>query len=157
MIHWGLKTPNHRSVQETEQYLYHVLPLNCRTIQRSWARSQQPARDVIIILRSRRTHNLKQWVTYTRDRSLPTLRWIRGKNYINTVQFLAQTDGLVFLDLNVSSRAAGFNLVLSVYVFFVSQSRESHWLPLYDWQTATVWVKNLLLKKQSHLHLGVSR
>ncbi len=40
------------------------------------------------------------------------------KNYINTVQFLAQTDRFVSLDLNVSSRAAGFNLVLSVYVFF---------------------------------------
>ncbi len=48
------------------------------------------------------------------------------KNYINTVQFLAQTDHFVSLDLNVSSRAAGFNLILSVYVFFLSQSRESH-------------------------------
>ncbi len=36
---------------------------------------------------------------------------------INTVQFLAQTDCFVSLDLNVSSQAAGFNLVLSVYVF----------------------------------------
>ncbi len=35
-----------------------------------------------------------------------------------TVQFLAQTDCFVSLDINVSSRAAGFNLVLSVYVFF---------------------------------------
>ncbi len=67
------------------------------------------------------------------------------KNDINTVQFLAQTDRFVSLDLNVSSLAAGFNLVLSVYVFFYSQSRGSHWLPLYDWQTATVWVKNLCL------------
>ncbi len=40
------------------------------------------------------------------------------KNNINTVQFLAQTDRFVSLHLNVSSRAAGFNLVLSVYVFF---------------------------------------
>ncbi len=80
------------------------------------------------------------------------------KNDINTVRFLAQTNRFVSLDLNVSSRAAGFNLVLSVYVcFFFSQSLESHWLPLYDWQTATVWVKNfvcVILKKQSHLHLG---
>ncbi len=30
-------------------------------------------------------------------------------------------------------------------MFFFSQSRESHWLQLYDWQTATVWVKNLCL------------
>ncbi len=40
-----------------------------------------------------------------------------GQCGINTVQFLAQTDHFVSLDLNVSSRAAGFNLVLSVYVF----------------------------------------
>ncbi len=42
------------------------------------------------------------------------------KYYINTVQFLAQTDRFVSLDLNVSSQAAGFNLVLSVYVFYFS-------------------------------------
>ncbi len=36
------------------------------------------------------------------------------KHDINTVQFLAQTDRFVSLVLNVSSRAAGFNLVLSV-------------------------------------------
>ncbi len=41
------------------------------------------------------------------------------KKDINTVQFLAQTDRFVSLDLNVSSQATGFNLVLSVYVFFI--------------------------------------
>ncbi len=45
------------------------------------------------------------------------MRRIRGKNNINTAQFLAQTDCFVSLDLDVSSRAAGFNLVLSVCVF----------------------------------------
>ncbi len=43
------------------------------------------------------------------------------KNYIKTVQFLAQTDRLVSLQLNVSSRVAGFNVVLSVYAFFLSK------------------------------------
>ncbi len=60
------------------------------------------------------------------------------------------------LDLNVSSRATKL-FVLSVYVFFLSQSREYHWLTLYDWQTATFELNILvcvLLKKQSHLHLG---
>ncbi len=42
---WGLKTRNNRSVQETEQYLYHFLPLINRNVQLSWARSPQPARD----------------------------------------------------------------------------------------------------------------
>ncbi len=42
-IHWGLKTRNNRSVQETEHYLYHLLPLIHRNVQLSW--SQQPACD----------------------------------------------------------------------------------------------------------------
>ncbi len=43
-----------------------------------------------------------------------------------------------------------------IEIVFLSQSSESHWLPIYDWQTATFWVKNLcvLLKKQSHLNIG---
>ncbi len=49
------------------------------------------------------------------------------KNYINTVQFLAQTDRYVSKDFNVSSRAAGFNLVLSVYVIFCLSKP---WVPL---------------------------
>ncbi len=60
-------------------------------------------------------------------------------NDINTVRFPTKTDRFVSLDLNVSSRAAGFNLVLSVD----AQSRGAHWRPLYDWQSTTVWVKNL--------------
>ncbi len=55
-----------------------------------------------------------------------TVRQIRGKNNINTVQFLAQTDRFVSLDLNVLSQAAGFSMVLSVYVFFLSKP----WVPL---------------------------
>ncbi len=44
------------------------------------------------------------------------------KSDINTVQFLAQTDRFVSLDLNVSSRAAGFVGVC----FFLSQICENH-------------------------------
>ncbi len=39
------------------------------------------------------------------------------KNNTNTVPFLAQTDRFLSLDLNVLSRAAGFNLVVSVFFF----------------------------------------
>ncbi len=43
----------------------------------------------------------------------------RGKKYdINTVQFLAQSDRFVSLELNASSRATLSHLVLSVYVLF---------------------------------------
>ncbi len=80
------------------------------------------------------------------------------KSDINTVQFLAQTNRFMSLDLNVLSRAAGLYLVLSVYVFFFSQSCEYHWLALYDWQTATVWVKKKSLFvfywRNKVIHLG---
>ncbi len=52
------------------------------------------------------------------------LQRIWGENDINTVQFLAQTDCFVSLDLDTSSRAAGFNLVLSVYVFLTLKAME---------------------------------
>ncbi len=60
----------------------------------------------------------------------------------------------VSYDLNVSSRAAGFNLVVSVYSFFYSQSHGSHWLPLYMTNGLRLNIFFcVLLKKQSHLHL----
>ncbi len=75
-------------------------------------------------------HKIELKKTYTRI--------LIKKNYINTIQFLKQTDRFVSEDINESqSQAAGFNLVLFL-CFFVSQSRGSHWLPLYDWETATV-------------------
>ncbi len=64
-------------------------------------------------------------------KALRTVRYNSGrsevkkkKKYINSGQFLAQTNRFISLDLNVLPR--GFNLVLSVYVFFDSQSHESH-------------------------------
>ncbi len=62
-------------------------------------------------------------------------------NDINTVQFLAQTDRFVSLDLNVSSRAAGFHLV-SVYCWIhrfnnlcMLFSLSKPWSPL----TSIIW------------------
>ncbi len=45
---------------------------------------------------------------------------LRGKQQ-QTFQFLAQIARSVSQDINASARAAGFNLVLSVYVFFSSK------------------------------------
>ncbi len=91
-IHWGLKTLNNRSVQETEQYLYIFLPLIHRTVQLSWARS----------------HSL--------FRSLPRMRLLCQRTLTHHAPDVVNT-----------LRTVG------------------HWLPLYHWQTATVWVKNLRL------------
>ncbi len=60
------------------------------------------------------------------------------KNYINTVQFLAQTDRFVSMYRHEPQGLIWFCLCM---FFFFSQSHEYHWLPLYDWQAATVWVK----------------
>ncbi len=60
-------------------------------------------------------------------------------NYINTVQFLAQTDCFVFY----RHEPQGLIWFCLCMLGFVSQSRGSHRLPLYDWQTWTGWVKNL--------------
>ncbi len=91
MIHWGLKTRNNRSVQETEQYLYNLALIH-RNVQLSWARS----------------HNSRCHIS--------TCSGIKHKkNYINTVQFHC----FVSWDLDVSSRTTGFNLVLSEYVFCI--------------------------------------
>ncbi len=79
------------------------------------------------------------------------------KNNINTVQFLAQTNRFLSLDLNVSSRAARFNLVLSVYVFFsvkaVSPIDCYYMTDRLQRFELKIFVC-VLLKKQSHLHLG---
>ncbi len=52
-------------------------------------------------------------------------------NNINIFQFLAQTDCFVSLDINVSSRAARFNLNLCVHGFFTlkySVSSDCHYM-----------------------------
>ncbi len=71
-----------------------------------------------------------------------TVRWIRGKKQYKYCSVSCTDRSFnVFTPQCYRHEPQG----LSVYAFLVSQSRGSHWLPLYDWQTATVWVKNLRL------------
>ncbi len=79
------------------------------------------------------------------------------KNDINTVQFLAQTDRFMSLDLNILSRAAGFNLVLSVYVILTLKAVEPidcHYMTDSLQRFELKIFVCVLLKKQSHLNLG---
>ncbi len=84
------------------------------------------------------------------------MRWIRGKkNNINSVQFLTQTDRFVSLDLDVSSRAAGFNLVLSVYVFLSLKAVspiDCHYMTDRLQRIEFKIFVCILLKRQNHLH-----
>ncbi len=63
------------------------------------------------------------------------------KDDINTVQFLTQTDCFISMYCQESQGL----IWICLCMFFYSQRFCAHWLPLNDWQTATVWVKNLRL------------
>ncbi len=108
-------------------------PLQCLTVLSAFTTAGVWCVNVLWHSRRMRGSNLSRvYVTHCLDR----FRACGGsevKNAINTVQFLAQTDCLVSKDLNVSSRAAGFNLVLSVYGFFLLSKP---WVPL----TAIIWL-----------------
>ncbi len=65
------------------------------------------------------------------------------KNDINTVRFLTQTARSCLRPSMCSYDGELFNLDFSVHVLFPSY-RDGHlYLPLYDWQTRTVWPKNI--------------
>ncbi len=134
------KDTNDRSVQETQQYLYCFFtsdPPHCPTVLSAFTTASMWR--VFLLYGGSQSYKCIT-ATYLSNGPLTLLIEIvdrvsiRGKkkNDINTVEFLAQTDRFMSLDLNVSSPAAGFNLVLSVYVFFLSKL----WVPL----TAIIWL-----------------
>uniref|UniRef100_A0A672LYE3 aromatase n=1 Tax=Sinocyclocheilus grahami TaxID=75366 RepID=A0A672LYE3_SINGR len=88
----------------------------------------------------RRRRRVRHRLSRTRSGQFRHCSALEVKNNIYTVQFLAQTDRFVSLHINVSSRAAGFNLVLFVNVFLTLKALK-------------IFVC-VLLKKQIHLHLG---
>ncbi len=106
-IHWGLKTRNDRSVQETEQYLSFFFftsdPPHCPTVLSAFTKAS--AWRVFFFLLYSRSQTYKCiTATYLSNGPLTlstiSIRsqcgWIRGKkNNINTVQFFAQTDCFV--------------------------------------------------------------
>ncbi len=70
---------------------------------------------------------------------------------------VSSTDRFVSLDLNVSSQAAGVNLVFSVYVFFFLKAVSPIYCHYMTDRLQRFALKNVvcvLLKKKSHLHLG---
>ncbi len=141
-IHWGLKTRNNRSVQETEQYLCHFLPLIHRNVQLSWARSQQPPRDA-------------STCSGIKDTCAEAICRVYMSLIVYTVTMSDVYESMS--DLNVSSRAAGFNLVLSVYVFLTPKAVgpiDCHYMTDRLQRFELKIFVCVLLKKQSHLHLG---
>ncbi len=72
--------------------------------------------------------------------------WISGKKNIYKYCSVSCTDRsfLVFRPQSIV-RSRRVSLGFVSVCFFDFPSRESHWLQLYDWLTATVWVKNLCM------------
>uniref|UniRef100_A0A672M3Q6 aromatase n=1 Tax=Sinocyclocheilus grahami TaxID=75366 RepID=A0A672M3Q6_SINGR len=95
----------------------------------------------------RRRRRVRHRLSRTRSGQFRHCSALEVKNNIYTVQFLAQTDRFVSLHINVSSRAAGFNLVLFVNVFLTLKTDRLQRFEL------KIFVC-VLLKKQIHLHLG---
>ncbi len=146
-IHWGdIETRNDWSVQETEQYLYiffYLLILstvNCPELILTTAGAWHffllygGSQTYKCITATYLSNGLLTLATISiRSGNGPFERQWSIDGDTNTVQFLAQTNNrLVSLDLNVSSRATGFNLVLSVYVFWLSKP----WIPF----TVIIWL-----------------
>ncbi len=81
-----------------------------------------------------------------RVRTQITWTWLctRGKNDINTVRFLTHKPLVSCLRPSMCSYDGElFNLDFSVHVLFPSYRDSDLYLPLYDWQTRTVWPKNI--------------
>ncbi len=80
------------------------------------------------------------------------------KNDINTVRFLTTNRSFRVLGHQcVVYDGELFNFDFSVHVLFPSYRDSDLYLPLYDWQTRTVWPKNIKIgstEEKRHLHLG---
>ncbi len=74
--HWWPKTRKERFVWENEQYLYRFLPLVRNHVQVIWVRTR--IRCVTCV------RALWQWVTYTRERSLPALAQTNTRGVTST-------------------------------------------------------------------------
>ncbi len=126
----------------------------------------QPLQSVSHIMSVNGTTALREKNIHRQNQIKPCSSWqypcggSEVKN-INTVQFLAQTDCFMSLDINVSSRAAGFHLVLSVVIFFFIVFLTLKAMSPIDCHYMTDRLQRfelkificVLLKKQSHLHL----
>ncbi len=173
--HWWPKTRNERFVWENEQYLYHFYLLyttlskwsECahasgvwRVCARSGLCKRRKAPEVTRAFKGGSEH-----LGGMRARTQITWTWLctRGKNDINTVRFLTQTARSCLRPSMCSYDGELFNLDFSVHVLFPSYRDSDLYLPLYDWQTRTVWPRNIKIgsteeKKDTYIldALGVS-
>ncbi len=150
--HWWPKTRIERFVWENEQYLYRFLLLVHNHVQvirvhthpaEMLASAFERARDFWRLHRlsqSARAHTSHTGCVCTQI----TWTWLctRGKNDINTVGFLTQPLVSCLRPSMCSYDGELLNLDFSVHVHFPSYRDSDLYLPLYDWQTRTVWPKN---------------
>ncbi len=124
-IHWGLKTRNDRSVLETEQYLYCFLPLIHRLVQLSWARSHNSRRIFFLLYGGSQTYKCIT-APYLSNGPLTLLTEIVDR--VSMVHLRDRWRSYNVIDCHyMTDRLQRFELKIFICV---------------------------LLKKQSHLHLG---
>ncbi len=122
--HWWPKTRNEQFVWENEQYLYRFLPLVHNHPQVIWVRTRIRCVTCVRAL----------WLTL-HSHGASTLDGGRAFSHKPLVSCLRPS--------MCSYDGELFNLDFSVHVLFPSYRDSDLYLPLYDWQTRTVWPKNI--------------
>ncbi len=169
--HWWPKTRNEWFVWENEQYLYCFLPLVHNHVQVIWVRTH--IRCVTCVCarsgsrcihtgrrRQRLTEGVSEawcWRAVIVTTTNHILLWccMNGIGYLHEAIWLADASvGAWKVESAPRFRHALrqafcsydgelFNLDFSVHVLFPSYRDSDLYLPLYDWQTRTVWPKNI--------------
>ncbi len=134
--HWWPKTRNERFVWENEQYLYRFLPLVHNHVQVIWVRTH-PVCDVCVRALARRRQRLTEGVSEA---------WCWRAVIVTTTNHIL----LWYLHeaIWLADASVGAWKVVSAprfrHVHLFPSYRDGHlYLPLYDWQTRTVWPKNI--------------
>ncbi len=153
--HWWPKTRNERFVWENKQYLYRFLPLVHNHVQVIWVHTHpaemlasafECARDFPALAQTKpeRAHTHVTHRMCVRTQITWTWLCTRGKKRYKYCLFFSHKPLVSCLRPSMCSYDGElFNLDFSVHVLFPSYRDSDLYLPLYDWQTRTVWPKNI--------------
>ncbi len=127
--HWWPKTRNERFVWENQQYLYRFLPLVHNHVQVIWVRTHIRCVTCVCV---------RSGLVCARDHfwRFPALAQTTNRN--------TETRSFRVLGHQCVVTMGNCLIWISLCMFFFPPYRDSDlYLPLYDWQTRTVWPKNI--------------
>ncbi len=157
--HWCPKTQNERFVWENEKYLYRFLPLVHNHVQviwvhthircvtcvcaRSGSRCIHTGRHILLWCCMNGIGYLHEAI-WLADASIGAWKVASAPRFRHALrQALTPTLVSCLRPSMCSYDGELFNLDFSVHVLFPSYRDSDLYLPLYDWQTRTVWPKNI--------------